>query len=74
VILWCVNGTLKTPMAHDELADQLVQDIIRTMSRYANFRSYWRNTKRQDTIRDNLKKTIVKRLNQSQKNPFLRWD
>ena len=61
-------------MEYNELADQLVQDVIRTMSRYANFRSYWRNTKRQDTIRENLKKTIEKRLNQSQKSPFLRWD
>jgi hypothetical protein len=45
------------PIDH-ESADALAQKIIRTMTKYANFRTYWRHTQRQDVILANISKTI----------------
>ncbi len=41
-----------------ESAEVLAQKIIRTMSKYANFRAYWRHTQRQDVVLANISKTI----------------
>lgn len=46
-------------MIEQKEAKKLAHDIIRTMNKYANFRSYWRHTERKETILKNITHTLI---------------
>ena len=55
---------------NEELARKTAKEVIRTLCRYSNFRTYWRNTRRQEVILENLTKTILGTMKEP---PKLEW-
>lgn len=56
----------------EQTAKKIAHDIIKSMSRYANFRAYWRSTNRKETILENIATVVHAQANKEK--PSLDWD